>query len=135
MQTVRPPVWVMGGTLLLLLMGTAATISVKGFPGTQAVAQTAETAETAIPIRAKRFEYTPKEIVLKKGVPVILELTSEDVLHGFNLPDLNIRADVVPGQVARVRIVPDKTGTFSFHCDNFCGVGHEQMEGVITVID
>ena len=130
MKTVKLQVWVTGGALLLLLMGTAATVLNPS--GTQAVAQTAE---TVIPIKARRFEYTPKEIVLKKGVPVILELTSEDVLHGFNLPDLNIRADVLPGQVARVRIVPDKTGTFPFHCDNFCGVGHEQMEGVITVID
>jgi cytochrome c oxidase subunit 2 len=32
-----------------------------------------------------------------------------------------------------VRIVPDKVGRFVFACDNFCGDGHEDMEGVIVV--
>jgi cytochrome c oxidase subunit II len=90
--------------------------------------------ERVIPITAKRFEYSQKEIVLKKGVPVTLELTSMDVVHGFNLPDFKVRADVIPGQVTKVHLVPDKVGTFLFHCDNFCGTGHEQMEAVIKVV-
>ena len=132
MQPIQSPVGVRGGALFLLLPGAVAALSALDVPGTQVFAQATE---TVIPITAKRFEYLPPAIVLKKGVPVILELTSEDVLHGFNLPDLNLRADVLPGQVARIRLLPDKTGTFPFHCDNFCGVGHEHMEGVITVID
>ena len=86
-----------------------------------------------VPIKVKRFEYTPKEVKLKKGVPVVLELTSLDVPHGFNLPDLGVRADVLPGQTARVRIVPKQTGRFVFHCDIFCGTGHEDLEGAIVV--
>lgn len=91
--------------------------------------------ERVIPIQVKRFEYMPKEITLKKGVPVVLELTSLDVPHGFNLPDLGVRADVIPGQKARVRMVPTQAGRFVFHCDIFCGTGHEELEGVIVVKD
>jgi cytochrome c oxidase subunit 2 len=54
---------------------------------------------------------------------------------GFNVPDLGARADILPGQVARVRLVPDKVGTFEFHCDIFCGSGHEQMSGTIVVTE
>jgi heme/copper-type cytochrome/quinol oxidase subunit 2 len=36
--------------------------------------------------------------------------------------------NVIP---ARVRIVPQKTGTFEFHCDNFCGIDPENMNGTI----
>ena len=91
--------------------------------------------EAVIPMTVKRFEYSPREIRLKKGVPVVLEITSLDVPHGFNLPDFGVRADVVPGMPARVRLVPDKTGTFTFHCDVFCGSGHEDLDGTVVVSD
>ncbi|MHB8534793.1 MAG: cupredoxin domain-containing protein [Sulfuricaulis sp.] len=95
----------------------------------------AQPAERVIKIAAKKFDYTPNRITLKKGVPVVLEFTSADVLMGFSSPDLGARADIIPGQVARVRIVPDKIGTFVFFCDIFCGSGHENMTGAITVVE
>ena len=91
--------------------------------------------EKVIRIGAKRFDYTPGELTLKKGEPVILEFTSSDVLMGFNLPDFNVRADMVPGKTTRLRLVPDKTGTFVFLCDVFCGTGHEEMNGKLVVSD
>ena len=91
--------------------------------------------EQVIQITAKRFEYSPKEITLKKGVPVVLELTSLDRLHGFNCPGLKLRMDIRPGKVNTLRFTPDQTGTFPFHCDNFCGSGHEGMRGTIIVTE
>lgn len=91
--------------------------------------------EQVIKITAKRFEYSPKEMTVKKGVPVVLEFTSLDRLHGFNCPGLKIRTDITPGKVNTLRFVPDKAGTFPFHCDNFCGSGHEGMRGTITVTE
>jgi cytochrome c oxidase subunit 2 len=88
-----------------------------------------------IKITAKRYEYNPNRITLNKGVPVTLEFTSLDRLHGFNCPDLGIRADILPGKVSRVRFVPKKAGTFPFHCDNFCGEGHENMTGEFIVTE
>lgn len=99
------------------------------------VAQSAEPKEKIIRITAKKFNYTPGEVKLKKGVPVILEFRSQDILMGFNLPDFNLREDIVPGKVTRVRFVPDKTGTFVFLCDIFCGTGHEEMNGRLVVTD
>jgi len=93
----------------------------------------AEPKERIIKIVARRFTYTPDKLTLKKGVPVVLELTTADVLMGFNAPDFQTRADIIPGKVARVRLVPDKTGTFTFLCDIFCGSGHETMNGTIIV--
>ena len=98
-------------------------------------AQASAPHEQVIKISAKRFDYMPQHLTLKKGVPVILEFTANDVLMGFNLPEFNLRADMVPGKVTRLRFVPDKTGTFTFLCDIFCGSGHEQMHGSITVLD
>ncbi len=92
-----------------------------------------QTGEPVIKIVAKKFEYTPNVIKLKKGVPVVLEFTTLDVLMGFKVPDLGIRADIIPGKVSRIRVVPDKVGTFPFLCDIFCGSGHENMTGALIV--
>ncbi len=93
----------------------------------------ADQPEQVIKITAKKFEYTPSEIRVKKGVPVVLELTSSDRLHGFNCPELGIRSDINPGKIARVRFTPPRSGTFVFFCDIFCGEGHEDMSGKIIV--
>jgi len=106
-----------------------------GSLGAYVAAQSAEPKEKVIRITAKKFNYTPGEVKLKKGVPVILEFRTQDVLMGFNLPDFNARADIVPGKTTRLRLVPDKTGTFVFLCDVFCGTGHEEMNGKLIVVD
>ena len=90
--------------------------------------------ERVIKITAKKFEYSPNEIRIKKGVPVVLEFTSLDRVHGFTVPDLGgIRATIEPGKVTPVRITVPKAGTYEFHCDLFCGDGHEGMTGKIIV--
>jgi cytochrome c oxidase subunit 2 len=96
--------------------------------GARALAQ-----ERVIRVTARKFEFEPETIELKRGEPVVLELSTADVLMGFNAPDFKVRADIPPGQVARVRLVPDRAGEFDFFCDNFCGEGHETMSGKIRV--
>ena len=100
-----------------------------------ATANASPAAEQVIHMTAKRFEYTPNEITVKKGVPVILEITSLDRDHGFKIPEFGIRADVKSGETTRVRIVADHTGRFEFRCDVFCGSGHEDMSGELVVVD
>jgi cytochrome c oxidase subunit 2 len=112
----------------------AAAAAVLGV-GSIAAYVSAEPTEQIIKVSAKKFDYTPGEIRLKKGVPVVLEFTTEDVVMGFNAPDLGARADILPGKVSRVRVVPNKAGTFEFHCDIFCGSGHEDMSGTIVVTE
>ena len=91
--------------------------------------------EQVIHISASTFEFKPSEITVKKGVPVILELVSQDRHHGFKLPQFNLQADVKAGLVEKLRFVPDKVGTFTFFCDVFCGDGHEDMSGTLKVIE
>jgi cytochrome c oxidase subunit II len=93
----------------------------------------AQSQEKIIRITARKFEFLPGEIELRKGDPVVLEFETTDVIMGFSAPDFKARTDIVPGQVARVRLTPDKIGEFEFFCDNFCGEGHETMSGKIRV--
>ena len=86
-----------------------------------------------IKVSARRFSFTPSEIALKKGEPVVFELTTEDIFMGMNIPDFGVRSDIVPGKTMRLAVTPDKTGTFTFLCDVFCGDGHEGMSGTLVV--
>ena len=95
----------------------------------------ADQKEIVIKITAKKFEYSPSSIKIKKGIPVIFELTSLDTRHGFNCPKLGVRTDIEPGKVSRVRILAQKAGVYGFYCDVFCGSGHEDMYGKIIVED
>ena len=113
-----------GAGVLALGMGASSYVA----------AQAARPREKVIKITAKRFSYTPGTLTLKKDVPVILEFRTLDVAMGFNLPDFNLRTDILPDKVSRVRFVPDKAGTFTFLCDIFCGSGHEEMNGTLTVV-
>ena len=91
--------------------------------------------EQILRISASTFEFKPSEITVKKGVPVILELTNRDRHHGFKLAEFHLQADIQPGVVEKIRFVPDKVGNFTFLCDVFCGDGHEEMSGTLRVIE
>lgn len=118
-----------------VVIGAAALLAAATFGGALNVAARAQGKERTIEIAAKKFEYMPPEITLKKGEPVNLELVAIDRIHGFSLKALGIRTDVKPDQPVVVRIVPDKVGTFVFACDIFCGDDHEDMQGVIKVVE
>ena len=89
--------------------------------------------ERVVHVTAKRFAFSPAVIELKRGEPVVLELTSVDRRHGFAVPLLKIDETIYPGKTLRLRVVPRQAGTYDFHCDLFCGSGHEDMEGRIVV--
>ncbi len=114
----------------ILATGAAAALAGASF-GACVLAQAPE---EVIRISARKFAFLPGEITLKKGVPVVLEFMTADVVMGFSAPVFKARADIIPGQVARVRLVPQQVGTFDFLCDIFCGDGHEGMHGTIHVV-
>ncbi len=105
--------------------------------GSAAMLVAAETGayEQHVSLVAMKFDYLPDTITVKKGVPVVLEISTLDRLHGFEVPSLGLHAQIAPGPPTIVRFTPEKTGSFGFHCDVFCGDGHEGMEAQIIVTD
>jgi cytochrome c oxidase subunit 2 len=91
--------------------------------------------ERVIHLTAKNFQFSPDSITLKKGEPVVFEISSGDRKHGFSLRAFGVRTDVLPAKVSRIRLTPDKTGKFTFSCDVFCGDGHEEMTGTVIVTE
>ena len=117
-------------SFICLLMVTTFAI----FAATSGAQGPATSAEQDVSVTAKKFQFTPNEIMVRRGIPVVIRIVSQDVLHDFSCPGLKLRTDVTPGQENVVRFTPDKEGSFPFHCDIFCGSGHGGMTGTITVI-
>jgi len=86
-----------------------------------------------VKLTVRKFAYTPAVVTVRKGVPVLIEITTLDRIHGFKLPDFNLRTDVIPGAVAQVAFTPEEEGEFPYLCDIFCGDGHEDVTGTLVV--
>ena len=65
--------------------------------------------------------------------PVIIELSSKDVIHNFCLPHMRIAADAIPGSLIPMWFKPIKTGTYEIVCGQLCGLGHYGMKGTLVV--
>ena len=93
----------------------------------------AQPAAKVIAVTAKRFEFVPPALTLRKGETVTIHLRSEDVTHGFFNRKLKIDADVPAGQSTDVTITPEQEGDFLVICDHFCGAQHANMHMSVRV--
>jgi cytochrome c oxidase subunit 2 len=82
---------------------------------------------------AKRFEFMPPEVTVARGTRLTLVVTATDFVHGFSMPDFEVRRDLVPGKAVELTITPQVPGRFHYLCDNFCGEGHDRMSGILVV--
>ncbi len=108
---------------LLTLVLAAATV---------AVAQP-ETPARVVEISAKKFEFTPNVVTLKKDEPVTIHFTSTDRAHGLFIKALKIDLDADIGKPAGVTVTPHEAGTFAAICDHYCGSGHGNMKMTFVV--
>jgi len=66
--------------------------------------------------------------------PVIVQLTSRDVVHSFTLNEMRVRQDATPGLVVRTWFTPTTTGHWEIACSQLCGLGHYRMRGAFAVL-
>ena len=65
--------------------------------------------------------------------PVIIEISSKDVIHNFALPHMRAAQDAIPGQIIPMWFTPIKVGTYEVICGQLCGLGHYSMKGTVVV--
>jgi cytochrome c oxidase subunit 2 len=85
------------------------------------------------------------QLHLPVGRPVVLHLSSKDVVHSFGLPEMRVKQDAIPGLVIPVWFTPtvttaemrermgDEAYTYEIVCNQLCGIGHYRMKGYLTV--
>ena len=76
---------------------------------------------------------TVNQLTIPVGRPVIIQLTSRDVMHSFGVPLMRVKQDIIPGMNIPTWFTPTKTGTFEIACSQLCGIGHYHMKGFINV--
>jgi cytochrome c oxidase subunit 2 len=90
-----------------------------------------------------RFEYpadpetglvvVSDELHLVVGKPVLLRMTSSDVIHSFWVPEFRVKQDVVPGRFTELSITPTRAGDYEVRCAELCGTAHYDMEKPVIV--
>jgi len=65
--------------------------------------------------------------------PVVIQLTTYDVIHSFYLPNFRVKQDATPGMVTALWFQAEETGQFEIACAELCGNGHYRMKGYLTV--
>jgi cytochrome c oxidase subunit 2 len=88
-----------------------------------------------IDVTAKKFSFSPSEITLKKGEPVVLVVTSQDVTHGLKFKELNLDTEIKKDATGELAFTPTETGDFVGHCSRFCGSGHGSMTLTVHVTE
>lgn len=75
----------------------------------------------------RRIVVTANEMHIPVGRPVMVRLTSNDVIHSFWVPNLHGKRDLVPGRVNTEWIKAERPGRYRGQCAEFCGLQHAHM--------
>jgi cytochrome c oxidase subunit II len=76
---------------------------------------------------------TINQLNLPVNKPVIVHLSSKDVIHSFALPQMRVKQDAIPGIVHNLWFTPTQTGEWEIPCSQLCGLGHFRMRGFYTI--
>jgi cytochrome c oxidase subunit 2 len=87
------------------------------------------------------FEYPPvdgvavvsDELHLPVGKQVLLQMTSNDVIHSFWVPEFRVKQDLVPGRITELRVTPTLEGNYKVRCAELCGTSHYSMEKPVVI--
>lgn len=93
----------------------------------------AASAAREIQMTAKKYEFDPGTITVKKGERVKLVITALDKDHGIKIEAFAVEQILKRAQPTTVEFTADKAGEFPFVCSKFCGFGHGKMKGKLVV--
>ncbi len=99
-----------------------------------------------IGVHAKQFEWqitypgpdgksftVRNQLHVPVGRPIVVQLSSEDVIHSFYVPQFRVRQDVVPGMDIKAWFQATVPGTYELGCSQLCGLGHYRMRAQVFV--
>ena len=76
---------------------------------------------------------TINQLNLPVDRPVLVHLSSKDVIHSFGLYEMRVKQDAIPGMTIPVWFIPNRVGEYEIACSQLCGLGHFRMRGFITI--
>jgi cytochrome c oxidase subunit II len=79
------------------------------------------------------FQFTPGKLEIPLGSKVTFYVTGTDVVHGFEIAKTDVNMMVVPGWVNTASHTFTRPGTYLLVCNEYCGIGHQNMYATIEV--
>jgi cytochrome c oxidase subunit 2 len=76
---------------------------------------------------------TINQLNLPVDRPVLVHLSSKDVIHSFGLYEMRVKQDAIPGMTIPVWFIPNRVGEYEIACSQLCGLGHFRMRGFVTI--
>jgi cytochrome c oxidase subunit 2 len=121
----------------VVILAVLAVVTIRTTQDLRAVEQ----GELRIQVAAKRWWWdvrypdagvaTANEIHIPAGRPIDIELTSDNVIHSFWVPELAGKVDTIPGQVNHLRLKAVEPGTYRGACAEYCGIQHANMSYLV----
>ena len=74
------------------------------------------------------------ELVVPVHKPVVVYITSMDVIHCFSIKPMRVTQDAIPGMSIPAWFTPERVGTYQINCAQLCGVSHYGMRGTLKVV-
>ncbi len=74
------------------------------------------------------------ELVVPVGRPVVIQVTSKDVIHGLAIVPMFSQQDAIPGSEIPLWFVPEKEGEWNIVCAQLCGAGHAKMVSYVKAV-
>jgi cytochrome c oxidase subunit II len=133
-------IWTVIPTVIVLILGAYSWIVLDDIEAKDPDAMEIEVTGQQF---AWSFDYpeankTSTELHVPVGQQLELQMRALDVLHSFWVPEWRVKRDLVPGAPCcsiddTVVVTPDRVGTYSLVCTEFCGIGHSTMRGTVVV--
>ena len=76
---------------------------------------------------------TINQLNLPVDKPVLIHLSTKDVIHSFAIYEMRVKQDAIPGMEIPVWFVPTLPGDYEITCSQLCGLGHYRMRGFVTI--
>ncbi|MCA9961738.1 MAG: cytochrome c oxidase subunit II [Anaerolineales bacterium] len=136
-----------GSTVLEIIWTVVPVVAVIGFGvwGTVTLGQLLEAKpnEMVIEVTGKQWQWSfsypeqdvrSPQLYLPVNQPVVLQMTSQDVLHSFWVPEFRVKQDLVPGRTTTLRFTPTLAGDYKVRCAEICGLEHANMLADVRVV-
>jgi cytochrome c oxidase subunit II len=73
-------------------------------------------------------------LVIPVGKKIMLQMTAKDVIHSLFIPNVRLKADLIPGRYSKMWFDANKEGTYDIACAEMCGTSHYLMKAKLTVL-
>jgi len=77
---------------------------------------------------------TFNELRVPAGKPILIRMTSQDVVHSLFIPDFKVKEDSMPGRITYLWFYPKEVGEHVITCAEYCGVMHSGMHGKLIIM-